>query len=105
MSNEASPVRFGPHPLVWAGLAAVVVAAVIGWRVQRRYFPTCGQVAEHTFAVIEEAEPDAGREISPGVIKQVCVDEGWSTEERRDLMGAETASQVKTFQPYRRSRR
>jgi hypothetical protein len=84
--------RFRPTTNHWVALGAVVLIGIVGWRLQRRYLPTCGQMASHVVDVFTEADPDSkGR---PGPIRQECIDGEWTMEERRALMAAETRAQM-----------
>jgi hypothetical protein len=87
-----------PTRAIGAVICAVLVA-VVGWRVQRRYFPGCGQVAEHIFEITKEVEPDTPTTV--GKVRQTCVDESWTAKERRDLMAADSQIQLTMSRPRR----
>jgi hypothetical protein len=95
------PVSFLPGSNVWLYLMALVVVALIGWRLQRRYLPTCGQVASHAHDVFVEADPKSAEH--EGEIRQTCIDQDWTMSEKRTIMGADTVSQVWAAKPRRGS--
>lgn len=95
--SKSEPVRFGPPAKVWVGLGILIVVTLVGWRLQRRYLPTCGQVADHAIDVIREINFDT--QDSEGQIRQECVDQEWSMADRRALMTADTLGQLLAARP------
>jgi len=71
--------------------ACALVLALVAWRVQRRYFPTCGQVATHLDDLVREVSTDPAER---GADRQRCVDEDWSRRFMRELMRADTVKQA-----------
>lgn len=73
-------------------IGAFIVLAVIGYFVQRRYFSTCTQTANH----IAELAKEVNEEMPVvGAIRQQCEDDAWGRHFRRELMRADTVSQVR----------
>jgi hypothetical protein len=98
---QSKPVAFLPGKNVWFYLVGLVVVAILGWRVQRRYLPTCGQVASHGYGLLSEVESEM-KVTAEGEIRQTCSDGDWTMKERRSLMATDTASQFVNALPQKK---
>lgn len=77
---------------VWviAGVTLAVIG-VAGWRLQRRFLPTCGQMAAHVDELMKENDPKSP--FSPGDQRQRCVDQEWPRSLRASFMASDTVAQ------------
>jgi hypothetical protein len=78
------------HAKLGVGVGVVLVLIIAATLLQRRYLPTCDQVAEH----FTDLKNEIGGHRTPGSIRQLCVDDGWSRGFKSRLMAADTSRQA-----------